>query len=59
MVEFSNRSRHENSLRGFEWYDFINDKDEKLSEKDFSWAKYPSDEEILSVGVREFILVIF
>ena len=52
VVEFSNRSRHENSLRGFEWYDFINDKDDKLTEKDFSWAKYPSDEEILSVGVR-------
>ena len=52
VVEFSNRSRHENSLRGYEWYDFINDKDDKLTEKDFSWAKYPSDEEILSVGVR-------
>ena len=52
VVEFSNRSRHENSLRGYEWYDFINDKENKLNEKDFIWAKYPSDEEILSVGVR-------
>ena len=52
IVEFSNRSRHENSLRGYEWYDFINDKNDQLIEKDFSWAKYPSDEEILSVGVR-------
>ena len=51
-VEFSNRDRHENSLRGFEWYDFINDKEDYLTEKDFGWAKYPSDEDILSVGVR-------
>jgi len=52
IVEFSNRSRHENSLRGYEWYDFINKENDQLIEKDFSWAKYPSDEEILSVGVR-------
>ena len=52
FVEFSNRNRHENSLRGYEWYDFINDKENKLREKDFIWAKYPSDEEILSVGVK-------
>ena len=52
VVEFSNRSRHENSLRGYEWYDFIENNEEKLTEKDFAWAKYPSDEEILSVGVR-------
>ena len=52
IVEFSNRSRHENSLRGYEWYDFINNENDQLIEKDFSWAKYPSDEEILSVGVR-------
>ena len=51
-VEFSNRDRHENSLRGYEWYDFINDKEDYLTEKDFGWAKYPSDEDILSVGVR-------
>ena len=58
-VEFSNRDRHENSLRGFEWYDFINDKEDHLTEKDFGWAKYPSDEDILSVGLKVFILVIF
>ena len=52
VVEFSNRSRHENSLRGYEWYDFIKNNEEKLTEKDLAWSKYPSDEEILSVGVR-------
>lgn len=52
FVEFSARSRHEHDLRGFEWYDLINDSQEPLREKDLSWAKYPSDEEIIKVGVR-------
>jgi len=52
FMEFSARVRHEHDLRGYEWYDFIGDKDDKLIEKDMIWAKYPSDEEILEVGVR-------
>jgi N-acetyl sugar amidotransferase len=52
FVEFSARVRHEHGLRGYEWYDFLNDPVDKLVEKDMLWAKYPSDEEILSVGVR-------
>jgi len=52
FVEFNARARHEHSLRGYEWYDFINEPQELLTEKDFLWAKYPTDEEILDVGVR-------
>tara|TARA_Y100000294_G_scaffold70435_1_gene66797 strand:- start:117 stop:1343 length:1227 start_codon:yes stop_codon:yes gene_type:complete len=52
LVEFSTRSRHEHSCRGFEWYDFLNDTEEKFNPKDFLWAQYPSDEEILKVGVK-------
>jgi N-acetyl sugar amidotransferase len=52
FVEFSARVRHEHGLRGFEWQDMLNDPIEKLSEKDVAWAKYPSDQEILNVGVR-------
>lgn len=52
FVEFSARVRHEHNLRGYEWYDFINDKENPINEKDMIWAKYPSDEEILRVGVR-------
>jgi N-acetyl sugar amidotransferase len=52
FVEFSARVRHEHDLRGFEWHDLLNDPVEHLSEKDLSWAKYPSDEEILKIGVR-------
>lgn len=51
-VEFSARVRHEHDLRGFEWYDMIDDKIEGLAERDLLWAKYPSDEEIVRVGVR-------
>jgi N-acetyl sugar amidotransferase len=50
--EFSARMRHEHDLRGFEWYDMIDDESEKISEKDLLWAKYPNDDEILQVGVR-------
>lgn len=50
FVEFSARTRHEHALRGYEWYDLVGQ--EGLVEKDFMWAKYPDDEEILSAGVR-------
>ncbi len=52
FVEFSARSRHEHDLRGYEWYDLINDPGEQLKEQDVLWAKYPEDKEILDVGVR-------
>lgn len=52
FVEFSARVRHEHGLRGFEWYDLIDDPVEKLTARDMNWAKYPTDEEILKVGVR-------
>ena len=52
FVEFSARVRHEHDLRGFEWYDMVGDPQEPLTEKDLLWARYPSDEEIISVGVR-------
>lgn len=49
FVEFSARVRHEHDLRGYEWYDML---EHGLKEQDLMWAKYPSDEEILEVGVR-------
>src|SRR3989338_709342 len=56
FVEFSARVRHEHDLLGFEWYDMLNDSDDKLTEKDLLWAKYPADEQILKVGVRGIYL---
>lgn len=52
FMEFTARVRHEHDLRGYEWYDMLDDKDDKLTEKDVLWAKYPTDEEILKVGTR-------
>jgi len=52
FMEFSARVRHEHDLRGYEWNNFVGDKEDKLIEKDMIWAKYPSDEEILEVGIR-------
>ena len=52
FVEFSARSRLEHDLRGYEWFDIIEKSEEKFSKKDFNWAMYPTDEEIISVGVR-------
>ncbi len=51
FVEFSARTRHEHGLRGYEWDSFVSE-ETGLTEKDFMWAKYPSDSEILSVGVK-------
>jgi N-acetyl sugar amidotransferase len=55
LVEFTYRYRHEHCLRGYEWYDFIDQAPkfgEKLEKNElFTWM-YPSDEEIAKVGVR-------
>ncbi len=56
FVEFSARVRHEHMLRGYEWHDMLNDSREKLEERDLAWLKYPTDEDILRVGVRGLYL---
>jgi N-acetyl sugar amidotransferase len=52
FVEFSARVRHEHDLRGFEWYDMLDDPLDPLTEKDVLWAKYPADDEIVATGSR-------
>ncbi len=55
MVEFTYRYRHEHCLRGYEWYDFIEQAPkfgETLDKKELITWMYPSDEEIERVGVR-------
>lgn len=51
-VEFSNRTRREHGLRGFEWSDFVGDTRDPLTEKDLLWAKYPEDSDAQRVGLR-------
>ncbi len=55
LVEFTYRFRHEHSLRGYEWSDFLEAApkyDEKLNKSELIPWMYPSDEEIEKVGVR-------
>ena len=56
FVEFSARVRHEHGLRGYEWNDFIGDKNNNgenyLNENDLIWAKYPSDLEIIKNNIK-------
>ena len=59
IVEFSNRSRHENSLRGYEWYDFINDKNDQLIEKDFRGQNILVMKRYYQLELEEYILAIF
>ena len=51
-VEFSAQLRHEHAIRGYEWYDIVEDNEFGLKEKDLTWAKYPSDKEILENKIR-------
>jgi N-acetyl sugar amidotransferase len=55
FVEFTYRFRHEHNLRGYEWYDIVeaskNQGDEIYDYEMTPW-KYPSDEEIVNIGVR-------
>lgn len=55
LVEFTFRYRHEHCLRGYEWYDFVEQAPkygENLEKKDLIPWQYPSDEDIEKVGVR-------
>ena len=53
-VEFSNRVRKEHGLRGFDWEDMLNEKDErdKLTEKELLWTHYPDDLDIAKNNTR-------
>ncbi|MDG6219039.1 MAG: N-acetyl sugar amidotransferase [Candidatus Thermoplasmatota archaeon] len=64
-VEFTAKYRFEHAQRGYDWYDFTDEGlnnlgrpelQEGLTEKDLLWAKYPSDDEIASIGVRGIYL---
>jgi len=52
FVEFSAQMRHDHALRGYEWYDFLDDASDPLDSRDLNWAKYPTDQEIVDAGVR-------
>lgn len=55
-IEWTYRHRHEHLLRGYEWYDMLNDEQDPINKNELLWAVYPSDEEIKRVGVRGIYL---
>jgi hypothetical protein len=66
--EFTQKYRHEHSLRGFDWYDFTDEGLEKLglgeykeglTPKDMMWGQFPSDDEIDAAGVRGIYLGLY
>ena len=55
MVEFTYRYRHEHCMRGYEWYDMVEQASkfgESLVDSDMTCWKYPPDDQIEEVGVR-------
>jgi len=53
--EYTAKDRYEHALHGYDWFDFIGNT-EGLTKKDLQWAMYPSDDEIMNVGVRGIFL---
>lgn len=51
LVEFTKKYRTEHMCRGYDWFDFC-EETEGLTQQDFLWARYPSDEEIERLGLR-------
>jgi N-acetyl sugar amidotransferase len=54
LVEMNARARKEHYLRGFDWYDFVGH--EGITDKDLIWARYPTDDQLEEVGVRQIHL---
>jgi len=52
FVEFSARVRLEFGMRGYDWSDIIKNNRLGLTSKDMVWAKYPSDNDLMKIGLR-------
>ena len=52
FVEYTARFRKDQLLRGFDWYDMIDDEEDPIEEKELEAFKYPTDEEIQKLGLR-------
>ena len=52
FVEYTARYRKDQCLRGYDWYDMLNDEEDQVHEHELEWSKYPTDQEINKVGVR-------
>lgn len=52
FVEYTARFRKDQLLRGYDWYDMLNDDEDPINENELEAFKYPSDEQIQKVGLR-------
>lgn len=55
FFEYTAKDRYEHALHGYDWFDFV-EKSEGLSEKDLQFLIYPSDDEVMDVGLRGIFL---
>ena len=54
FFEYTSKDRYEHALHGFDWFDF--EGKDNLSKKDLNFLIYPSDEEVMEVGLRGIFL---
>lgn len=54
FFEYTAKDRYEHALHGYDWFDF--EGEEGLTRKDLRYLMYPSDAEIMDVGVRGIFL---
>jgi N-acetyl sugar amidotransferase len=50
--EFTYRYRKDQGLRGYDWYDFLEDAEDPIAENELECFKYPSDDAVRKVGLR-------
>jgi len=54
FFEYTAKDRYEHALHGFDWFDFENK--DGLSKKDLQFLIYPTDDDIIRVGLRGVFL---
>jgi N-acetyl sugar amidotransferase len=54
FFEYTAKDRYEHALHGFDWFDF--DGKEGLTKKDLQFLMYPTDDEVMDVGLRGIFL---
>ena len=54
FFEYTKKDRYEHALHGFDWFDFVNKNG--LTKKDLQFLIYPSDAEVIEVGLRGVFL---
>lgn len=54
FFEYTAKDRYEHALHGFDWYDFVGK--EGLTKKDLQFLIYPTDDEVMDIGLRGIFL---